>query len=333
MKNIAALRINMTDDPNATPEQVSARYQAAVEMAAYADSHQFKVVSLEEHHCADNGWLPSPLIMAAAIAARTKAISINVTALLVTLYDPLRLAEDIAVIDLLSAGRFSFVAGMGYRPEEYHAMNKDYDRRGQLMDEVIEVLLKAWSGEEFSYRGRTVNIRPLPLSRPHPFFFVGGMSKAAARRAAKFGLPFYPPMAMPELEKLYYKELEKHGNSGFVYYPKEANSMLFIDDDPERAWRELAPYFLNETREYGSWKRDDVRRPSEDNITTLDGLRSHKRFEIMTPQQCLDRLRENERYTVVCHPLVGGLPIEKGWHYLSNFVDKVWLPHTESNRP
>jgi alkanesulfonate monooxygenase SsuD/methylene tetrahydromethanopterin reductase-like flavin-dependent oxidoreductase (luciferase family) len=220
---------------------------------------------------------------------------------------------------------------MGYRPEEYHAMNKDWAMRGALMDEVIELLLKAWSGEEFSYRGTPVKIRPIPLSKPHPFFFIGGMSKAAARRAAKFGLPFYPPMFMPELEELYYSELKKHGNTGFVYYPKEGNSMLFIDEDPERAWQELASYFLNETREYGSWKRDDTKRPSEDNITTIDGLRSQKRFEIVTPQQCLDRLQQNENYTVVCHPLVGGLPIEQSWHYLRNFIEKVWVPHTRNS--
>ena len=190
MANTAALRINMTDHPAAAPGDVSARYQAAVEMAIYVDKHNFQVVSLEEHHCAANGWLPSPLTMAAALAACTSQVNVNITALLVPLYDPLRLAEDIAVIDLLSGGRFNFVAGMGYRPEEYHAMNKDWTRRGQLMDEAIELMLKAWSGEEFSYCGKPVKIRPLPLSRPHPFFFVGGMSRAAARRAAKFGLPF-----------------------------------------------------------------------------------------------------------------------------------------------
>ena len=158
MANTAALRINMTDSPTAAPGEVSARYQPAIEMADYVDKHNFQVVSLEEHHCANNGWLPSPLTMASAVAARTNHVNVNITALLVTLYDPLRLAEDIAVIDLLSGGRFSFVAGMGYRPEEYQAMNKDWSRRGQLMNEAIELMLKAWAGEEFLYRDGLQNL-------------------------------------------------------------------------------------------------------------------------------------------------------------------------------
>ena len=111
----AALRINMTGlQPD--PSQEADRYQAALDMAVYAEANGFDVVNLEEHHCAENGWLPSPLILAAMIAARTQKIRISVTALLVTLYDPIRLAEDIAVIDLVSRGRFVFTAGMGYRP-------------------------------------------------------------------------------------------------------------------------------------------------------------------------------------------------------------------------
>ena len=109
----------------ADPKDEARRYQAALAMAAYADVEGFGAVGLEEHHCADNGWLPSPLLMAGMVAGCTSKVQINITALLITLYDPIRLAEDIAVLDLASGGRFSFVAGLGYRPEEYHALGKD----------------------------------------------------------------------------------------------------------------------------------------------------------------------------------------------------------------
>ncbi len=91
MKVSTALRLNMTglcDDPKTE----SKRYRAAIEMAAFADQHGFSAVSVEEHHCAENGWLPSPLILAAMIAARTERIAVNVTALLIPLYDPIKLA-------------------------------------------------------------------------------------------------------------------------------------------------------------------------------------------------------------------------------------------------
>ncbi|MEH6605343.1 MAG: LLM class flavin-dependent oxidoreductase, partial [Pseudomonadales bacterium] len=264
-----ALRLNMTG-MQAEPKDEALRYRAAIDMAAYAEQVGFDFINLEEHHCADNGWLPSPLIMAGMIAARTERIRIGITALLVTLYDPIRLAEDIAILDLASNGRLTFVAGMGYRPDEYHAMDKSWQQRGKLMDEVVTTLLAAWTGEPFEYKGKTLRVTPVPVSRPHPFFFIGGMSAAAARRAARFNLPFYPPMPRPDLEAIYYEELAKTGGEGFVYTPDAGNCMTFVDDDPDSAWQELCPYLLNEMQEYASWKQDGIKRPSEDDVTSVE---------------------------------------------------------------
>lgn len=323
-----ALRFNMTSLIEDRAEQAQ-RYQAALDMAVFAEENGFSVVSVEEHHCADNGWLPSPITMAGMLIARTKTITVNITALLVTLYDPIRLAEDIAILDLASGGRFNFVAGLGYRPIEYHALDKDFERRGQLMDEVIETLLKAWGDEPFDYKGLTINVTPKPLSKPHPFFFIGGMSKAAAKRAARFGLPFYPPMKMPELEQVYYQELEKHGKTGFVYYPQQENSMIFIDENPDDAWQELGPYFLNETQEYASWKVAGVPRPSEEEVKNIDDLRLQKRYEILTPEECLERMRGQENYTTCLHPLAGGVPLQRAWGCLELYRDRVLKPLLE----
>jgi alkanesulfonate monooxygenase SsuD/methylene tetrahydromethanopterin reductase-like flavin-dependent oxidoreductase (luciferase family) len=316
-----ALRLNMTNVQNPAVDH-SARYQAALDMAEYADKHHFSIVNCEEHHVAQNGWLPSPLMMAAAIAGRTQNIGINVTALLVTLYDPIRLAEDIAVLDNLSNGRFNFVAGLGYRPEEYHAVGRDWEKRGQLMDECLEILIKAWGSESFEYKGAMINVTPKPKTKPHPFFFVGGMSAVAAKRAARFGLPFYPPMHLPEVEKIYLDEMKKKGKKGFVYYPKQGSTMTFIHEDPDSAWMEFTPYLLNETTEYSSWKKEGVPRPNENTANTLEELKTEKKYEIVTPQQCIDNIR-NGRNTLVFNPLVGGLPLEKGWLTLQLFVEKV----------
>lgn len=316
-----ALRLNMTNLQDSTADH-SARYQSALDMAEYADKSGFTIVNCEEHHVARNGWLPSPLILAAAIAGRTKNININITALLVTLYDPVRLAEDIAVLDNLSNGRFNFVAGLGYRPEEYHAVGQDWEKRGQLMDECIDVLLKAWGNESFEYKGQHINVTPKPTTKPHPFFFIGGMSSAAAKRAARFGLPFYPPMHLPDVEKIYLDEIKKQGKQGFVYYPKQGSTMTLIHEDPKSAWKQFTPYLLNETTEYSSWKREGVPRPSENSANTMDELKAEKKFEIVTPQECIDNIR-NGRNTLVFNPLVGGLPLEEGWKTLRLFVERV----------
>ncbi len=317
-----ALRINMTgmsDDP----AEESRRYRAALDMAVHAEASGFDIVNLEEHHCAENGWLPSPLTLAAMVIARTQRIRVMVTALLVTLYDPVRLAEDIAILDLVGEGRFSFVAGLGYRPIEYHATGRSWEDRGRLMDETIETLLTAWKGEPFEYRGQTIRVTPRPMSRPHPFFFIGGMSAVAARRAARFGLPFHPPMRQPELESIYRAELERLGKQGFVYSPSDENSMLVIEDDPERAWEDLAPYFLRELREYGEWKQDGIPRPSEEDVSTVADLREQKRFEILTPQECIERYRGRASSTAVVHPLAGGIPVDRAWASFRRFTDEV----------
>ena len=301
------------------PADEAARYRTAIEMAVFAEEQGFDVVNLEEHHCAENGWLSAPLILAAMIVARTRRVRVSVTALLVTLYDPIRLAEDVAVLDLVSGGRFSFTAGLGYRPIEYHATGRRWEDRGQLMDAAIETLLAAWTSERFEYHGETVRVTPRPLSRPHPLFLVGGMSEMAARRAARFGLPFHPPMPRPDLKKVYEAELARHGKQGFYLDPGSGNSMLVVDDDPEAAWQELAPHFLRELQEYGRWKRDGVPRPSEEDVKTVDDLRRQKRFEILTPDDCRERLRAGERRVAVLHPLAGGIPIARAWKILEDF--------------
>ncbi len=326
---MTALRLNMTnvDDPTADHSE---RYRAALDMAEYADEHGFTGVSCEEHHLASTGWLPSPLVMAAALAARTRTIRISINALLVPLYDPLRLAEDVAVLDNLSAGRFSFVAGMGYRPAEYHAVSRDWSRRGALMDECLTVMLKAWGDEPFSHKGELVNVTPKPRTRPHPFFFIGGMSAPAAKRAARFGLPFSPPAAMPDVEAVYNDELKRLGAKGFIYRPANGSTITLLHHDPDAAWKTYGPFIMNESAEYSGWKRPGVPRPNETTANSVEHLRSLNSVEILTPQQLVDQILAGRR-EVVINPLVGGLPLEEGWASLRLLADEV-LPRARRRR-
>lgn len=332
------LRINMTGH-SVDPQREAERYGAALDMAEYADREGFALVNLEEHHCAEIGWLPAPLVMAGAVVGRTQRIQIRICALLITLYDPVRLAENITVLDLMSRGRVLCVLGQGYRPIEFHALDKDWERRGENTDFILETLLKAWSGEPFEYRGQRIRVTPMPYSRPHPPLQYGGMSRAAARRAARFGLPFYPPAPMPELEKEYQAELQRLGTKGYAASPGPEASLLFIDENPERAWEELGPYLLSEAREYSSWRREGVERPYEagaaapvsDSMVsesiTLAQLRAQKRYEIITPRECRQRIQAaGARYDPILHPLCGGIPVERAWRSLELYVEQVLKP-------
>ncbi|WP_067698058.1 LLM class flavin-dependent oxidoreductase [Nocardia jejuensis] len=327
MTVVTALRLNMTTLGDPAARQAN-RYQAALDMAEYADRCGFTAVSCEEHHLSGTGWLPSPLLLAAAVAARTRHLTVSICALLVPLYDPIRLAEDLAVLDNISNGRIAIIAGIGYRPAEYAAMGRDWSRRGRLMDRALEVMLAAWRDEPFEYDGALVNVTPKPATKPHPQLLVGGMSEAAARRAARFGLPFAPPMCLPELEALYLSELRRLGVDGFVHRPEPGSRITLLHEDPDAAWREYGPYVLNEAREYGSWRHAGLPRPHEAAVDSIEALRAHGYAEIVTPAQLLAQI-DSGRTEIVMNPLIGGLPVEAGWAGLRLLGDEV-LPRLAS---
>src|SRR5690606_4182547 len=109
-----------------------------------------------------DGYLPSPLLMAAAAAAQTTTMPITVGALLLLMYEPVKLAEDIAVLDHLSDGRVNYIIGLGYRNAEYAMFGVDPATRGKQMEEYIDVLMKGLSGEAFEWQGRTAQVTPKP---------------------------------------------------------------------------------------------------------------------------------------------------------------------------
>src|SRR5690606_8507881 len=221
---------------------------------AYADDRGITTVQTEEHHGAADNWLPSPFVLAGAVLGATRRIAVTVSAMIGPLHDPLRLAEEIAVLDLIGGGRLVTVAGIGYRPEEYELFGVDVARRGALQDELLETLLKAWTGEEFTPRGRTVRITPRPATQPRPPRLGGGSARAAARRAARLGLPFFPSAHLPEMETYYQERLAEYGTSGRVMMPAAETSLLHVAEDPDRSWALYGEQFLHEARTYASWQ-------------------------------------------------------------------------------
>ncbi|MEU5310039.1 LLM class flavin-dependent oxidoreductase [Streptomyces sp. NPDC021562] len=315
---VSVVRFNLVD-PGADAASLGARYRTAVEMAAYADEHGVTTVQTEEHHGVDDNWLPSPFTFAGAVFGATRSIAVTVSAVIGPLHDPLRLAEDIAVLDLLSGGRLVTVAGIGYRPEEYALFDVDWKRRGRIQDEVLETVLRAWTGEEFEYRGRTVRVTPRPFTDPHPLLLVGGSSKAAARRAARLGLPFFPSAHLPELEAYYKEKLTEYGAEGWTMMPTAETPLLHIAEDPDRAWARYGEHFLHEARTYASWQSGDIRSAVRSAATTVAELRAEGVYRILTPEQCVAAGLDN----LVLHPLAGGMPLEEGWRSLRLFTETV----------
>ncbi|RNL63197.1 LLM class flavin-dependent oxidoreductase [Nocardioides marmoriginsengisoli] len=315
------------------PGEALARHQEmfarCLEQASYLEEHGQDAIVLSEHHATTDGYLPSPLLAASAVAARTRTVPISVAALLANLYDPIRLAEDIAVLDQLSGGRVSYTIGLGYRPEEYAMFGAPWETRGADIESAIGVLRQAWTGEPFDYRGRTVRVLPTPYR--DPVLFYGGGSKAAARRAARLGLHFQPQAADPSLKELYQQECRALGREpGFVLLPPGGPATVFCSEDPDRFWAENGAYLLAEARGYNAWQNTTkslVRDASE----SVEEMRAAGVYVVETPDDLIAKCLSREIRVVSSHPLCGGLPTEPSWESLRLVCETV-MPAVKAAR-
>jgi len=302
------------------------QYAACLEQCAWADERGFDVVTLSEHHGVDDGYLPAPLTLAAVIAGRTKRIHLNIAAVLLPLHDPVRLAEQLAVLDLASGSRVGLVVGLGYRHEEFAMAGVDRAQRGRLLEEYVDVLRKAWTGEPFSWRGREVVVTPRP--RTPPMLLIGGSTEKAARRAARLRLGFFPAVGDAHLADVYREECARVGyDAGFVMLPS-GPGFVHVTDDPERDWARIAPHALYDAQTYASWQTPGQRSAVHVEAQTVDDLRRSGVYRVVTPEECVELARTAG--AIVLHPLMGGLPPDVGWRSLELFATKV-LPRLRAS--
>jgi alkanesulfonate monooxygenase SsuD/methylene tetrahydromethanopterin reductase-like flavin-dependent oxidoreductase (luciferase family) len=299
-------------------------YSAALEMFRWADKRGFDFLVLSEHHGVDDGWMPAPLTIAAAALGTTERAPVMVSAAIIPLHDPVRIAEQISVIDNAFPGRLMTIVGAGYKLEEFAMAGVDHAARGKILEEYVEVMLKAWTGEAFEWRGRTVRVTPKPASQPHPPLLIGGGVPAAARRAARLRLPMLPMNTDPRVSEAYYDEAKKIGfEGGFVMVP-DGPTFLHVTDDPERAWSQIGEYLLYETSTYASFQtKGQVSTPmvqAED----IDGLKQAPQIWVGTPDEIVAKAAEVPPMGALnFHPLAGGLPPDLAWASLELFADKV----------
>ena len=174
-------------------------YQEAVELAVYAEQLGFDTVWVSEHHFVPDGFLPSLLAMCAAIASRTSQIKIGASTILLPFFDPLLVAEEAAVVDLLSGGRLIVGLGQGWRPEEIEAFGLE---RRELPSRLVlgtEALRKAWSGEPVGppVAHRPVHVTPLPAQPGGPPLWYGSETEPAIRRAGEIADGWQATMVNP----------------------------------------------------------------------------------------------------------------------------------------
>ncbi|GAA2782137.1 LLM class flavin-dependent oxidoreductase [Mycolicibacterium pallens] len=292
-------------------------YGAAVDMCEWAEDRGAVIAVLSEHHATDDGHLSAPHLLAAAIAARTKHLAILLAAVPITFWDPVRLAEEISVLDIIAEGRVSYAFGIGHRVEEYIHFGVDHRRRGKLADESLALLRELLQGEPVDHDGRRIHVTPPPVTPAGPHMLIAGGSKAAARRAARYGLGFISQVASPELKVVYEAECRANGvEPGMVQFPVEgAPTTVFVADDVDAAWQELGSYLLHDAVTAASYRHGDDSVASISRASTVSELRDASGpYRIFTTDEAADWIRGGRPLPLL--PLCGGLPPAIAWPYL-----------------
>ncbi|HJP41238.1 MAG TPA: LLM class flavin-dependent oxidoreductase [Dehalococcoidia bacterium] len=309
-------------------------YAETLDHIQAAEAIGFPIAWLTEHHFIDDSYLPSCLAMAAAVAARTKSITIGTAVLLLPLHDPIRVAEDGAVVDAISGGRLRLGVGLGYKGEEFGSFGINLKHRPRRMDEGIEVIRKAWSEGPSSFAGRHFNfsdisVTPKPVQKPLPEIWVAGRSEPAVRRAAKLGDGLIAGGG-PELYEIYRSARAEAGATGPASIAAFGGS--YAAEDPEKANAECGPHSAYRARRYAEWygQAGDL----ESDRTWLQALESGSAPEaeralfnaFRTPDEVVEEVRELEAAGVTSLLFFGtfpGLRPSATIPYLETLANKV----------
>ena len=292
-------------------------FAAALEMIEYADESGIDKVDFQEHHQSEDGYNPCPFLIGTAAAARTRDIGIVMGAVILPFHNPVEVAEQIAVADLISGGRFYTVLAAGYSPTEFAAFGASLADRARTMEVGFDLILRALSGERFTHEGREVFVRPLPSRPPHEIVYAGGGTAAAAKRAARFGLSMWPmnDSIIPDYEA----ECERLGKpTGRLI---RGIRSVYLSDDPERGWNEIGPHLLHYMQSYARWSESAETSASPlHGMDSLEKIRAAGVVQVVTPEQAIEIGRQG---AIGLQPLIGGLHPDLGWKSLEMFVQKV----------
>lgn len=224
----------------------------AVDQAVLAEELGFDEIWLAEHHFSAYGLVGSPLIMAAAIAQRTERIRIGTAVAVLPFYNPIRLAEECALVDQMSGGRLMLGVGRGYQPEEFRGFGIEPDSSRQRAAEVSDILNLAWTEDTFSYSGEYHNLEdmsvlPKPLQQPHPPVYHAAVSLSSFEAAGSKGQQiltspnFTPVDVMAKQFKMYTDALEAAGFDP-KDYDRPVMQKVYVGESEEEAHATARPH-------------------------------------------------------------------------------------------
>src|SRR5215475_3579705 len=211
---------------------------------------------LTEHHFAEDGYSPAVLPIASAIAATTTRIRIGTYLVLLPLHNAVRVAEDVATIDIISNGRFDLGVGQGYGPNEFEGYGADRKARAGRLEEGIQVITGAWTTEEFSFSGKYYNVRginlmPPAVQKPHPPLWIGAGAPKAIRRAGRMGCHFMG-LGDRRSQEIYDESLRQAGRNPTEYSAAQLH-WTYLARTTDEAWAEAQDHYHCMLRLYGRW--------------------------------------------------------------------------------
>jgi probable F420-dependent oxidoreductase len=307
-------------------------YREALEEIVLAEELGFSDCWMTEHHFVDDGYLPSQLVVAGAIAGRTSRIRVGTNVLLLPLHHPLRVAEDGAVLDLASGGRFTLGVGAGYVQFEFEAFGVERTHRPSLMEEGVRVIRQAWDEGRIGFAGRRWRFPDLPFG-PRPErripIYLAGNAPPALRRAVELGDGFLAgnPTSIRQVKAQYAVLADAMTERGKTpeSFPYVLSTTLYVGDTPEQAWKDVAPGIAYQTSRYAEWGTDrESPRPQPQRADALD----RKRYDFVGSAEqvaeSLVALHRDVPYQQVCFwARLPGLTTQQARRNLERFQSQV----------
>ena len=285
----------MSNSHPASAADLSRLVDEMVVEAQQAEKYGFDSFFVTEHHQEPSGYLPSPLPLLAALAARTSTIRLGTGIAVLPLYHPVRMAEDCAVIDIISKGRLILGVGMGYQDVDFAAYGLRVSERVSLFEEGVEIIKRAWTEEKLSFVGKrytltNISVTPKPVQKPRPPLWVAAVGDEAMKRAGRVGDAlladsFQLPARLKPRVDLYRQTAASRGNRAQVVLFREG----FVARTRDEAVREYEAALLSTHRYYwrhGSYYRD-IKKEEDLDLKRI-GL---DRLILGSPKDCAERVR------------------------------------------
>jgi probable F420-dependent oxidoreductase len=319
-------------------EQLDRCVDEVIAEAQLAEASGFDSCFFGEHHQDKDGFLPSPLIVATAVAAQTRRLKVGTSVILLPLHHPVHVAEDVITLDIVSKGRVILGVGIGYQAADFRAFGVPMEHRVALFEEGVELIRRCWSGEPFSYRGAhytldQVQIRPRPWQQPAPPLWIGASVPAAVRRAGRLGDAFIatPSADLASTRRLvdtYRQAAREAGRQPQVVLMRDA----WVAQSRAEAAEVYGPEVMTAYRYYWENRLAEFRNMGPEVEFTLDNL-APDRLILGDPETCIREFHRWHEATGADYFLLrlrhahsGGPAHEKIMQALQLFGDRV-LPY------